>query len=391
MQYINKLEGSVLVIILIFVFACTSSYTENDLSLENINGDVVKVSEASFDAELKFGEAVPGSDSFMSLISTINFNDEGNYEKLFIHNIFGDTTLVQDYIYNEFGERDTVYEYDEQEVLINVYTYEYEENKTVETHYNRDGVLQGKTIIEEINFDEDDRGKLLKTNFYDKEGSLITTFEEYFDENGLIDNTYYETTDYIQKKSIQNNDKGFMEKIHFIFEKSGGNTSVKMLYEYEYDNEGNWIKRIEKSQDGDLYLTFRKIEYQGGQITGDLDDILLQVKKLFEEEMYELEIDILKNTIASIAATSHVYFVRPVLLEGGGGSFMGFDLHHMDSDLIEEIIIKTDKTAEYQNYRIRMHNFSDEFYNITVTDLDNSKIILKAKVLANDLEFETIN
>ncbi len=38
---------------------------------------------------------------------------------------------------------------------------------------------------------------------------------------------------------------------------------------YEYDERGNWVLRVDKSEDGQYYATHREITYEDGAITGD--------------------------------------------------------------------------------------------------------------------------
>jgi len=44
--------------------------------------------------------------------------------------------------------------------------------------------------------------------------------------------------------------------------KNDGSIEYKRSYEYEYDNQGNWIKAIEyNSKENQHYIITRKIEY----------------------------------------------------------------------------------------------------------------------------------
>lgn len=168
------------------------------------------------------------------------------------------------------------------EVIEHKTEYKYNENnqKVNETHYNKEGKTDYTTIYQ-YNGDllisaETSNGKgevsYIEKNEYDKNGNLtshyvfdkfegVPTNEEYtYDTEGnRIQWTSYRNEKVTLKAAYTYDDHNNMTKALTV--DGDGNVIESKLYNYEYDKQGNWIRKIFINQDRPSIITERTITY----------------------------------------------------------------------------------------------------------------------------------
>lgn len=264
-------------------------FYKTDLEIMNLRGRVKYFREYSYKAIDSFGKISKGERQFKDGFKSIpyggyfTFNKDGNFYEVIEYDKNGLIKGKDVYTYNKNGykiERNTyaserklqykiIYKYDEKGYLID------------ESLYNELGKLENKVVVnnneenQEIikksydskgdpnGFDElkyDEKGNLIDSRHnsfgikssriiymkYDKKGNLIEENSHYTIKEGSVDiltNFKYNKHDDI---------------IEYWFDSSD---ESKTKYEYVYDSNLNWIKRIEFDNGFPQYIIERKIEY----------------------------------------------------------------------------------------------------------------------------------
>lgn len=291
-------------------FSCENTKNiENDLSLHKLSGNIKSVKETSFEAVERFGEITKGKrvgEVFGKRDYYILYNKEGNmlednryksngklsYKSTFEYNDNGKIIGVNDYNSNEVLTEKQIYSYDNKGYLV--------ENNT----YASDGSLKSKT-----KYKYDYKGNIIEKDVYDSSGDETSRETYKFDDKG---NQIEEYSYYCELKWISEyDDKGnrirvnchdsngkkvrkwifiydlIGNKIEEIDSDSDGNRTVNTTYKYdnnrniievysinpiaslkgtdsyiyEYDNQGNWVKRIDSYNGFVKYIIIREIMY----------------------------------------------------------------------------------------------------------------------------------
>lgn len=272
-------------VIILLLSSCGQRKELNELQVRNLKGDVISVATRTYKAKNKFGEItkdeVAYSNIYDELNSLIEFN---NFKQLISISAFdkrGDLEEKRIYTYKD----DNLYcidSYDENGELENktIYTYENEFVSSIIMYDNDGDMIQTNTY-------ENNGSRLTKLSFFDKEGELISSTIFQGDNNRIskqisTDKSGKETIiinefvgDFISKiihpeytiEVIRNKNNDVIEAINAeispnqnIIFSEGSN----IIYEYEYDEKGNWIKRfeIDKSTKEARYISERIIEYK---------------------------------------------------------------------------------------------------------------------------------
>lgn len=299
--------------VLLAIPSCNSSKKENDWDKNDIKGKVKSITEISYEAKDRFGKIEKISrkrkydfiydyqkkydiegymienkefnsdgslkskiiykyDDMGKLIEGNENNSDGSFLKCYI-NIYNDKgVIIETNYYNTIGNIETKYtykydkrgnkietnEYNSDGNIETKYIYKYDDkgNKVEENKYNSDGILKTKYI-----FKYDNKGYLLEKNTFYSEGlETITKYDYQFDDirNKIISKNYlYENYSY---------------KVVDIFDKSGNEVETifydeyevitsHYTYEYEFDEQKNWIKKIEFKNQTPTYLLEREIVY----------------------------------------------------------------------------------------------------------------------------------
>lgn len=255
-----------LVIIAPFIFG--QSKHKNTWSTMQLKGNVknIEVIEYNVNEEIaeNFGEIQP---SKKNSSSSIFFDSVGNTMEY--NRYYGSGVLIVKniYKYDSIGIAIEMNSFDERKMNINNTKFIRDTaNNIIEKNiFNPNGSLEEKrtfkfdekgNIIEEKHFDENDklvfhlaslfdnRDRQIENKFFDSKGSLTATETCYYDKNDNIIEAKYS-----EPKKLETSKLGFV---------------------YEFDKNGNWIKRIlynkeviinNQKSDFPRSITTRKIEY----------------------------------------------------------------------------------------------------------------------------------
>lgn len=302
-------KSLVVLLVLLAIPSCNSDKKENDWDKNNLKGKVKSITEISYEAKDRFGKIEKvsrkrkydiydyqkkfnnegyliekkefNSDDRLKFI--IKYDDIGNpiegnehisdgsFLKRYI-NIYNDKGVVIEHNnYNSVGKIESKFtfkydkrgnkietnEYNSDGNIETKYIYKYDDkgNKVEKKKYNLDGILEKKYI-----FKYDDKGNLLEETFYSEDLEKITKYDYQYDDigNKIISKNYlYENFSY-KVVDIYDN-KG--NEIEAIFYDEYEVITSHYTYEYEFDEQKNWIKKIEFKNQTPTYLLEREIVY----------------------------------------------------------------------------------------------------------------------------------
>ena len=250
-------------IVLFALLLLTSCNNSNTTSLDELNlkGRVLSVKAISYEAESKFGEIVKGDIDF-SGNSLFSFNEAGMIIDKSFYDWDGDLDRKEISVYDEKGRISEVNEYDEDGDLYAKTVFEfvddiivsqirYDVDGEVEFHikYENDGrnIIRGEYIVSEYNKGDYWENKL--------NGSKLVESISYDNKGGKGSTSTYNTNTKLVKVELPDysievsyNETGDVDKTlnarftehSFSIHEEG---SV-YYYEYEYDSNNNWVKRI---------------------------------------------------------------------------------------------------------------------------------------------------
>ncbi|WP_157730166.1 hypothetical protein [Tenacibaculum jejuense] len=226
---------------MIFYFSCSSEKT-NDWNEENINGKVESYEEKSFNV-------VNDEKQEKSFVKEIkNFDQKGK--------------IVEEYLYEFDGVGSRfVPKYDEKGYKTEMFCYSTQSNKLVyKWLYTYDD--NGNKIKDEI-YNSGNQVILERDFKYDQKGNKIESIEKYkYNPEGVVKKKTFEYNDNNENSKTTTYDP-FGKKIKnfytFVYDKDGnkieenihnsnGKLTSKWIYKYEFDNQGNWIKKTEFDQ-----------------------------------------------------------------------------------------------------------------------------------------------
>jgi len=163
------------------------------------------------------------------------YNDNGNLKERLFFNSWGDLFEKAIYKYNKKNLLTTIDRYNSEGKRKKRYAFKYHANKKLkeEIEYRSNGKISGKRIY-------DERGYCISFETYNKNG--VSKRKNIFknDNNGNIIEEKWSDTGNTNKYSY--NKKG--NQISFVRYDSFGDIINSEYFEYEYDERGNWIKKI---------------------------------------------------------------------------------------------------------------------------------------------------
>ncbi len=248
-------------IVVISFFSCQNSKKEEtDFESDGLKGNVSQLTQNTYEAIEKFGEIIQGKG--------IDFSYSHRPFDHFLkkYNVKGN--LIEWKLYNSDGslKRKETYKYDDKGNLIK------------SNEYNSDGSFDKKCI-----YKHDDKGKKIEKNCYNLDGSLDYKYIYKYDDkgNGIESNEYNSDGSLKGKVGYKYDDKGNNIEINMVVSKftykyddkgilierndynSDGILYRKFNYKYEYDEESNWVKKIEFRGMAEIpeEITIRTIEY----------------------------------------------------------------------------------------------------------------------------------
>lgn len=267
---------------LVAIVTVCCSKKKNDLARQEASGNVKSIRTTGYEAIEKFGEICEGDvlygEDINSIIAfnqegyiteTSYFNHSGNLEKksVYVFDSDGKVTKINNYdgdgdvigrtvyTYNKDGKTTKMVNYDKSGKINYTLKYEWDGDKCIKSQFISE-YTKGDYSINEFN-----GNSLVKSVVYDKNGEKTGESFEY--ENDKITKIVY--SEYAI--SLTYNDKGLCTSIVngqlYNTNSYHGAEGESYIYEYEYDNKGNWIRKVEKNKQSKKpeRIFVREIEY----------------------------------------------------------------------------------------------------------------------------------
>lgn len=274
---------------ILFICSCTSmnKSKENDIIELGLFGNVKSLKEYSYKAIVSFGQMEKGKRE----------RESGLKDKIIEFNRSG--YIIEEYSYepNDLLEKKIIFKYDGKHNKIEVNSYNFESKLIFKWiyEYNDKGFLTNRicfkpdgsqywkqsfnydamgNLIEEIwytpegvqnwklTYGYDNQGNKIEEINYDEKGSLYEKQTYSYDEKGnkIEANNYDSDLSLSWKQTFLYDDKrNIVEKNWYNFE--GSVFNIKTTFEYEYDEKGNWIRRIDSFNGIPEYILEREFEY----------------------------------------------------------------------------------------------------------------------------------
>ena len=261
---------------------CSCEKQQNDLTWHEVSGNVKSIRTKGYEATKKFGEISEGDVLYDTDInSLILFNKDGYITEISNFNHSGNLSGKSVYVYDDDGKVTKINLYDEDGDEIGRTVYTYNENKKVtkivdydesgkvtyteKIEWDGDHITKEQCIHEHsegyYNMNEYDGNTLVKSVVYDKKGKPTGEYTEY--ENGKIKKIV--TKEFTI--SLTYNDKGLCASIVngqlFSTNSYYWAKGESYTYDYEYDDKGNWVRKVERKKDSQkaTRIFVREIEY----------------------------------------------------------------------------------------------------------------------------------
>ncbi len=278
-----KFKFLLFALIVMAICSCTQT-SQTDLSKHNISGNIYSVSYKEYEANIVDGSIVPGEQ--MRNSTTIYFDQDGMVLESNTHNRRGYLMNKSIYSYSEDLKIDkisavTFRNGSIQDTYEAKYSYKDNELDIIREYRNEELLMLKKHIYTD--------GNLSKVSSYDKNDELIdyTEYKSYADNNPTeivyVNNVEEKTTkikynnglwvemvittpqDY-SKISVERDKNGLPVKSSqcaFTVGEEYVFSPYYLGYKYEYDQNGNWIRRIttDITTDTPISITERNIEY----------------------------------------------------------------------------------------------------------------------------------
>ena len=281
----GKYVGGVLAILLLISLSGCAAKKKTDLQNMSLRGKIKQMIELQYSAVEKFGKVEKGDPYREEGWDVImNFNEQGNYSKITYLDSYGKDVGYTDYLYNPKNELFAEQNYDAEGGFSDKRVYSYDEKRRISqiVGFNSDDGLTGSTLVE---YDDEKnliteasynpRGKLLRkeirkidknglpaeTKIYNGEDNLVNYRKEKFDKNGLRN-----------ELTVLSPDEEILMKISFTYDQKEnlisqegidetGAAFLPVHYEYQFDKEGNWTKRVEYVGGKPTSILERQFEY----------------------------------------------------------------------------------------------------------------------------------
>lgn len=270
--------------LIIALCGCSGNRT-SDWEKLHLKGKIKQLYEQQFLAVDRFGKPEKGDlyrESGWDFI--YEFDEKGNYSKQTFLNTLSDEVGHSTFTYNKKGLLSEEIAYDAEGGYSDKTTYLYDEKDRVNQvifFNNTDNIVN--SLVMEYNDETNKvttckytgRGKLITKQIQtlDKKGAPTETFifndkdeivnhrKEIYSKDGLLKNITAYTPDgkiYMIVK-FEHDNKGNVLSEQGLDE--NGEAFVPVRYEYSFDKEGNWIRKIRYEGDKAVTITDRSIEY----------------------------------------------------------------------------------------------------------------------------------
>lgn len=255
----------VLTLIISLVSCENKKELNNDLKEFNIYGNVKQIKNKYYGAKESFGEIEKGK--FNGVLIKI-FNYEGNQIKEKNYNTDGSVNVKIIFKYNNKGLKTEERPYGKDGTPYNYFNYSYNNVNQIisETLFH----ISKKTIIHKDSFEYDKKGNLItETSYNSKKMQAVSRYKydglsrkieyNYYGINGLLKwirkYNYDDNNRLLENISIDSYSKEMKRKTGYKYDDFGnvnekseydadGSLKERTVYEYEYDKNNNWIKKI---------------------------------------------------------------------------------------------------------------------------------------------------
>ena len=229
------------ILLISFVLSCSNATDtiRNDLTIEDIKGNVRTLSIQTYQAVEKFGQTQEGA---LTGVKTSNYNPGGF--------IMDRDELVRYQFYryvfnaNKLPVEKTSFNLDSSLLSKELFAYDGNKNKITATLYGADGALQVKTAFK---YDEDCNA--IEENTYDGTGALISKFVYKYNGDGKpVEYNGYKSDGKLMNRFLYKYDEkgNRIQEAQILLNAADSSFSATTIhYQYpEWDNTGNWIKQI---------------------------------------------------------------------------------------------------------------------------------------------------
>jgi len=270
----------------LILLSCSDVTSEKDFQLLELNRVVKSCKFTTYEAEAKFGDIV--FEDFV-MMNVIEFNSDGNIKTIYDYSEAGDLIDKEEYKYNSDGQTIEALNYDfnivGEGIQVLKVTYEYLNgylskmtsyyNGFYESKLSCVFIREGNKLLERRSYEDGELYEVIKfskndkTGYeyisYDGDGNEVDKEAVVFNGKGLV----VESRDSETISKIEYNKKNlpvYLENMDFDITVGYGYepaSDMKLFIEYEYDQKGNWIKRIVYSSGEKVpdRITVREIEY----------------------------------------------------------------------------------------------------------------------------------
>jgi hypothetical protein len=255
---------ALILLVIVFVISCKSErYTPiTDLEASNLKGNVWKIEKTIFKAGDKSKCPCSGLNEDKQTFYT--FDNKGNLTESSKVDEDGNIVLISRYLYNRRGVCREIADF-------------LPGGKPAGKEVN---IVSGEKVTEIKVYDEEGNiektckynysgSELLEAKIFNKEGDLVSSFQNQY-LNGQIEtrtdrNILLNTSVITRYKRNASNDVS-----EYTVTNMPDNTAFKITMEYEYDDQGNWIKQTQVYNGEIEGIILRNITYykQENQISG---------------------------------------------------------------------------------------------------------------------------
>jgi len=243
---------------------------ENDLERLKLKGNIKQIEQYEIEAFAKFGDITKGIGTGEIYENSIKiFNVNGNEIKQNYYNPDGSLSSIWNYKYDDNGNQIEVKHYSSDGSLYIKWTYKYDD-KGNQIEANQYYTRKGIRVKVECTYKYTGKGNKIKwCNVYHENDLFCKTMEKYNDKGNIVEEKSYYSAGYLSSKDTwKYDDKGNLIEKNRRYRSDDSNKSTdewvydtKLTYKYEYDNQGNWVKKIGYRDTIPSYIIEREIEY----------------------------------------------------------------------------------------------------------------------------------